>query len=130
MKIVNERTTVILLMKFTDENGVAVIPDSGEYQITDELTGAVLTSWTPFTPTTTSYSLVVDQTNNRILDDTNDSEVRVISVVTQYASSTRQCTEEFRYEVKNLVSVPPALVLAPSGGSVGGGSITITGHNV
>ena len=130
MKIVNERTTVVLLMKFTDENKLAVTPDNGEYQITDELTGTVLTSWAPFSPTTTSYSLVIDQTNNRILDDTNESEVRIISVVTRYASSTRQCTEEFRYEVKNLVSVPPALVLAPSGGSVGGGSVTVTGHHV
>ena len=130
MKIVNERTTVILLMKFTDENKVAVTPDSGEYQITDELTGTVLTSWIPFSPTTTSYSLVVDQTNNRILDDTNESEVRIISVVTRYASSTRQCTEEFRYEVKNLVSVPPGVVVAPTGGGIGGGIATIIRHNV
>lgn len=130
MKIVNERTTVILSMKFTDENKLAVVPDSGEYQITDELTGTILTSWTPFTPVTTSYSLAINQTNNRILDDTNDSEVRVVSIVTQYASSTRQCTEEFRYEVRNLTSVPPGVIVAPSGGSLGGGYVTITEHHV
>jgi hypothetical protein len=130
MKIVNERTSIILLMKFTDENKLAVIPNSGQYQITDELTSTILTPWTIFTPVTTSYSLAINQTNNRILDDTNESEVRVVSVVTQYSSSTKQCTEEFRYEVKNLCCVPPALVLAASGGGIGGGVATITGVHV
>jgi hypothetical protein len=130
MKTVNERTSVILLMKFTDENKVAVIPDSGQYQITDELTSTILTSWTSFIPITTSYSLAINQTNNRILDDTNEIEVRIVSVVTQYAGSTRQCTEEFRYEVKNLRCVPPALVLAASGGGIGGGVAAILGHHV
>ena len=130
MKLVNERTSVILLMKFTDENKLAVVPDSGEYQITDELTGTVLTSWTSFSPTATSHPLAINQTNNRILDDTNESEVRIVSVVTQYSGSTKQCTEEFKYEVKNLVCVPPGVHLISSGGGIGGGAVTITGNNV
>ena len=130
MKLINERTSVVLLMQFTDENGHAVIPDSGEYQITDELSGTVLTSWTSFDPVATSYSLAINQTNNRILDDTNESEVRIVSVVVQYSSGTKQCTEEFRYEVKNLVCVPPGVHLVSSGGGIGGGAVTIMGVHV
>jgi hypothetical protein len=130
MKVVNERTTVILSMKFTDENKNAVVPNSGEYQITDELTGTVLTSWTSFSPATATYLLTINQTNNRILDDTNETEVRIISAVTQYAASTKQCTEEFRYEVKNLVCVPPGVLLSAVGGGIGGGIASIAGAHV
>ena len=130
MKIVNERTSVSLVMKFTDENKLAVIPDSGRYQITDELTGIILTSWADFSPIASSFSLDIDQINNKILDDSNESEVRIVTVVTQYDSNTKQCTEEFRYEVKNLVCVPPALVLAASGGGIGGGAAVIVETHV
>jgi hypothetical protein len=130
VKIINERTSVILAMQFTDENKVAVVPGSGQYQITDEATGTVLTSWTSFSPAAATHNLAINQTNNRILDDTNASEVRIISVVTQYSGGTKQCTSEFRYEVTNLVAVPPALVLASDGGGVGGGIAVITGTYV
>ena len=123
MKTINERTSIVLELNFLDENGAAVTPDSGRYQISDEQSETVLTSWTNFTPTTSSATLIIGQENNQIVDTDNDAEVRIVSVVTQ--RSSQQCTAEFKYEVKNLRDIPPNVSVVSSGGAVGGGTAVI-----
>ena len=122
MKQVNERTSVTLSMQFTSELGVAITPNSGRYQITDEMSDTILTPWTAFTPSTSTYDLAISQTNNQIIDSSRDTEVRIVTVVYQYDSSTKQGTGEFRYEVKNLFDVPPGILLTSTGGLVLGGT--------
>jgi hypothetical protein len=123
MKIVNERTGSILELRFIGTDGASIVPDSGRYQISDELSGTVLTSWANFTPTTATQLIAIPQENNRILDTENDTEVRVISVVAQRSGA--QCTEEFKYAVRNLRDIPPAVAVVPDGGGTAGGSATI-----
>lgn len=123
MKVINERTGIILVLTFIGDDGAAIVPSSGRYQISDEQSGTVLTSWTNFTPITSSVTLTIGQENNQILDYENDAEIRVVSVVTQ--RSSQQCTAEFKYEVKNLRDIPPNVTIVSAGGAVGGGSATI-----
>jgi hypothetical protein len=122
MKQVNERTSVTLSMQFTSELGVALTPNSGRYQIVDEMSGTILTPWTAFTPTTSTYDLAISQTNNQIIDPSRDLEVRIVTIVFQYDSSTKQGTGEFKYEVKNLFDVPPGITLTSTGGFIAGGT--------
>jgi hypothetical protein len=125
MKPVNERSTAVLVNTFSDENKALVTPTSAKYQIKDENNGTILTPWTALTVTSSSYTLVIDQNNNRILDDSNDSEIKIVTVVFQYSTPTKQCTSEFRYEVKNLHGVPVEVVLEVSGGVVVGGNVSL-----
>ena len=123
---VNERSTAVLSMTFTDETKAPVIPTSARYCVLDELSGTVLSGWTSFTPTVASYDLTISQDNNRIIDDSRDTEVRIVTVVFEYYYGSKQCTGEFRYEVKNLTSVPPGIVLTCTGGAILGGSCVFT----
>ena len=123
---VNERSTAVLSMTFTDESKTAVTPTSARYCIVDELSGTILTDWTAFTPSSSTHNLLLDQSNNQIIDSERDIETRIITVVFEYNSGTRQCSSEFRYEVKNLVSAPPGVILSCSGGAVIGGNCVFT----
>jgi hypothetical protein len=126
MKSVNERSTAVLIITFSDENKALVTPTSAKYQIKDEISGTILTNWTALTVTSSSYTLVIDQNNNRILDDSNDSEVKIVTVVSVYSSPAKQCTSEFKYEVKNLHGVPVDVVLDVTGGVIIGGNVALT----
>jgi hypothetical protein len=126
MKSVNERSTAVLVITFSDENKVLVTPLSAKYQIKDESSGMILTYWTTLAVTSSSHTLVVDQNNNRILDDSNNSEVKIVTVVSEYSSPVKQCTSEFKYEVKNLHGVPVNMVLDFTGGVLIGGNILLT----
>jgi hypothetical protein len=126
MKSVNERSTVVLVVTFSDENKALVTPTNAKYQIKDENTGTILTPWTALTVVSSSYTLVIDQNNNRIFDDSNDSEVKIVTVVSQYSTPTKQCTSEFKYEVKNLHGVPVEVVLDVTGGVIIGGNMLLT----
>ena len=125
MKSVNERSTAVLVITFSDENKVLVTPTSAKYKIKDEISGTILKSWTALTVTSSSHTLVIDQDNNRILDDGNDSEVKIVTVVSEYSTPTKQCTSEFKYEIKNLHGVPVDVVLEVTGGVVIGGSVSL-----
>jgi hypothetical protein len=124
MLAVNEQTSATLSLTFSDERGAAVIPTSGKYRIDDVATGTVITGWTAFTPTTSSYDITITSLENKILDELNDSEVRLVTVIVYYPSS-KQCTSEYRYEITNLMEVPPALYVIGRGGAVVGGRATI-----
>jgi hypothetical protein len=126
MKSVNERSTAVLVITFSDENKALVTPSSAKYQIKDEISGMILTNWTDLTAISSSYTLVIDQNNNRILDDSNDSEVKIVTVVSVYSSPAKQCTSEFKYEVKNLHGVPVDVVLDVTGGVIIGGNVALT----
>ena len=125
MKSVNERSTAVLVITFSDENKALVTPTSAKYQIKDDNLGTILKPWTVLTVTSSSYTLVIDQDNNRILDGGNDSEVKIVTVVSEYSTPVKQCTSEFKYEVKNLHGVPVDVVLEVTGGVVIGGSVSL-----
>jgi hypothetical protein len=121
MLAVNEQTSATLSLTFTDERGAAVIPTAGKYRIDDVATGTNITGWTAFTPSTSSYDISITSLENKILDETNDGEVRLVTVIVYYTGG-KQCTTEYRYEVTNLMEVPPALYVVGIGGAVAGGA--------
>jgi len=123
MLTVNERTSTTLSLTFADEHGAGVTPTSGKYRIDDIISGDIITGWTAFTPSTSSYDISITSLENGIIDETNDSEVRAITVIVYY-SGGKQCTSEYRYEITNLLEVPPALYVIGIGGAVVGGHAT------
>src|SRR5271157_850185 len=122
MVTVNERTSITVTLQFTDVNGNPVIPNSVNYQITDEETETVLSPWTVVNPSASSYDLQVAAGVQEIVNDCNEYEIRRISVISLYNSSTQQATGEFKYRVKNLRTVFENNEIVGSGGAVGGGS--------
>ena len=125
MKQVNERSTATLVLTFSNEYKILVTPTSAKYQIIDEDTGTVLTFWTALTVITTSYALTIGQDNNRIINRDNESENRIVTVVFEYGSPVKQCTSEFKYEVKKLNGIPVGVVLDVSGGLIVGGNVLL-----
>jgi hypothetical protein len=121
MLTVNERTSTILSLTFTNEYGAPVTPTGGRYMIDDVLSGTNIVDWTGFTPVGSTYDISIASDDNRILDETNNDEVRRVTVIMYYAGD-KQSTTEYRYEIVNLHEVPPTLYLVGTGGAVAGGS--------
>ncbi len=104
LEIVNEKSSYFPTISFLDEDGNAVIPSAGKYwvyDITDQDAPVEIKAETAFTPTASSFDFEILPTENRILDDTNDYEMRVLTVEFTY-STTRQGTAEHKWGVKNL----------------------------
>ena len=105
MDIVNERTTWIINASFTDENEDAVIPDLGEYSISDEKSGTEIVGPTAFDPSSSSYDFEVLPEQNRILNAKNRFEERILTLTFVY-SGNKEGTAEYRWSVKNLDKIP------------------------
>jgi hypothetical protein len=124
MLAVNEQTSATLSLSFTDEQGRPVTPSSGKYRIDDIRSGTVITDWTNFTPSASSYDIFITSNENEVIDQTNDGEVRRVTAI-MYYSIGKQCIAEYRYEVMNMREVPLGLYLVGTGGGVGSGTATI-----
>lgn len=104
MEVYNERTTVVIGLAFSDEEGVAVTPSSGTWRVDDLTSGTELVATTAFVPAAATHDLVLSEEVNRILDVTRATETRLVTIVAVY-SGTRQVTSEYRYQVKNLKKI-------------------------
>lgn len=102
--IINEKTTSIVTLTFTNENDDAVTPDSGSYRIDDVDSGTAIKAATAFTPTSSTHEITISSTENSILNTDNDYEQRVLTVTTTY-SGGKVCTAEYFYMVKNLQKI-------------------------
>ncbi len=127
MKTVNEYSSITITLQFTDVAGNSSVPDSVNYQITDEETETVLLPWTTINPANSSYDVDVPDTVQQIVRD-GDYEFRTLSVIAFYNAGMQQSTGEFRYRVRNLRSTFQNVRVKPSGGGVanGTGSVQIT----
>jgi hypothetical protein len=126
---INEGVTALLTATFLNEAGNPAVPTGGKFQISDADSGTVIAPWEAFTPTTASQNMIILEQYNLILDSTKTSEVRVITVVVQY-SGAKQSVAEYRYEVLNLMDMPPNLNVSGSQGEVIGGTATIIGTHI
>jgi len=129
MKQLNERTSAVLALSFTDLVGKKVVPISGKYQIVDKESGTILKVWTDFAPSLATYEININEEYNRIIDDSNNIEVRIVSIVVQY-SLNRQTTSEFWYEIINLYNIPPTIETSSTGGYSLGGTALIVGTHI
>lgn len=102
--MINEGATAILTLSFFDEEDEEVIPTSAEYKIIDVISGTVIKDWAEFHPNETTHNLAITPTENRILDQCNMYEDRLVTVKFEYGVSS-EGTEEIEYRVKNLKGV-------------------------
>lgn len=101
---VNEKTTSIVTLSFTDEAGNAVTPTSGTYRIDDIASGTQIKGDTSFTPGSSRHELTISDTENAILDADNERELRCVTVSVTYGAG-KKCTAEYRYYVLNLLKI-------------------------
>jgi expansin (peptidoglycan-binding protein) len=104
MQTVNENSTAILTVTFTDENGDAAIPSGGQYTIYDVLSGITIKAWTDFTPSSATHDIEITDEENSIIDDTQLYETRRVTVKWKYGAG-KSGTGEFIYRVKNLEQI-------------------------
>lgn len=101
MDTVNERSSWISTIAFTDENGLAISPSSASYRIDDVGSGAEIRDNTAITPLASSVEIVWTPEDTKILSDVHLFEVRVLTVTWLYGTS-KQGTEEYILKIKNL----------------------------
>lgn len=100
---VNERTTLVLLLSFLDEDSVPVVPAKAYYRVDDVLTEAEIVPSTEITGLAATKEVEITSAQNSILSDVAYEE-RIVTVEFTYGAS-RRGTEEYRFRVKNLYGV-------------------------
>ena len=104
MDIVNEKSTSIVSLTFTDNTGALVTPSAGTYQIHDAASGTEIRAETPFTPTGSTHDITITATENRILDAARNVEERIVTVSFTFGAG-KNGNGEYRYGVKNLTKI-------------------------
>jgi len=104
METVNEGSTHLLRLSFTDESGAAIVPSAATWKIVDAASGTIIKAETAFTPTVATHELVISATENRILNAASAREQRRVTISVTYSGS-REMTTEYLYEVNNLADI-------------------------
>jgi hypothetical protein len=103
MKVVNENNWNQFKVDFKDVTGANFIPQTVRYRLDDktcEPQRIELIGWTTIQPQL-EVDIAIPASANRILDDVNPYEVRVITVQSDYDTDNQLSTEE-EYRVRNL----------------------------
>ena len=111
MEMVNEGTTSYLSANFKNKLGVDQEPTEVYYRIDDIASGTVIRAATSIDPAST-VEIEVTSTDNRILNQSQSSENRRITVVASYGDDDK-VTSEYVYRVQSLSGVtgnPPDIV--------------------
>jgi len=98
---VNEGSTAYVTVSFTDELGTAIVPSSISIKVNDVITSTELMSSTVTTPGTSSYTVTLTPTANRIINDNHEYEEHVLTIDATYETG-KHCTGEYRFNVYNL----------------------------
>ena len=103
LDVVNEQSTYIVVASFTDEEGDPVIPASASYRIDDigNETVTEIKADTAFVPVAATYEIEVDPADNTLVDETNERELRLITITYTWGSA-REGNGEYKYWVKNM----------------------------
>jgi hypothetical protein len=104
-KAINEKTSCTLEVTFKDEDKVSVVPETITYRIDDVDSGTVIKAATAFTLPASVIEIEITSAQNKILNESNDNEERVVTVEFDYNSSTKHGTSEYRYKILNLLKV-------------------------
>jgi len=105
MKVINENTTLVVALSFTDEDEEAVIPNSAYYSLYDVASGTAIVERTAFSPAAATHDLTITAAQNAILDDTLDVEKKRLTVEIQFGTDNKAAVDEYIYAVKNLEGV-------------------------
>jgi hypothetical protein len=104
MDQVNERTSSRVTVGFFDEDDLPVVPSSGSYRIDDEASRSAIVGMCAFASLASSGIINITPAQNRILDEANHHEDRLITVSFGYGTG-QQGTDEHRYRIINLYGV-------------------------
>jgi hypothetical protein len=97
---VTEHSTCWLTLTFFNALGVAAVPAHVTYRIDDQASETEILDDTSLTPAS-SISVKLTPTDNRILNDTNESEYREVTVHAGFDASD-ECNAKVVYRVDNL----------------------------
>ena len=104
MDEINEGTTAILTVAFTDENSAAVTPDTATYMLYDKFSGTVIIAETSIGSLDTSIDIEISAANNEIIDQSMRYELKTVYL--EFTYDGRQGSAEYTYKVLNLAKIP------------------------
>jgi hypothetical protein len=118
----NERATVVITVAFTDDDGVAVTPDSATYRIDDRASRTNILPATAVGSLASSVDLTITSEQNAIIRSRKPFEIRTMTVEFDYDGSTKHGTAQYEYKLVNLygvvdvasASVSPSASASPS----------------
>lgn len=104
---VNERSTWITTVAFTDEDGEEVVPAAASYRIDDVASGTEIRDDTAITSLAKAIEIKWTAADTRILDETHPYETRRLTLTWTYGSDSppSQGTSEYLLNVVNLKGV-------------------------
>lgn len=100
MKKHNELSQVVITVAPKDLNGDAYTPTSARYKVNDRATSDEMVQWTTLTPST-SMTITVPPSVNTIISDSNENEVKTVTVNLDEGLDTQHYLE-YDYKVVNL----------------------------
>lgn len=103
--VFNEKETGYVTLVFTDEDGVAVVPDSATYTLYDEASGAIINSrnQTAISGLASSIELELESDDNVIVGS-DLYEPHILMIEWTY-NTDKKGKDEYRFNVKNLTKV-------------------------
>lgn len=106
---IKEGSDAFLSVSYKDQNGVTNQPNYMEWSVTDESTGVVLIPKRTETPGYGTQTLNIDKCASRIINNTKDSENRLVTILFKYAGGVYTGTDYARYKLENV----PDIVVTP-----------------
>lgn len=100
-KIVNEGSAGTLDITFYDNNGVAMVPATAYYKITDFETNTEIRGYTQITPLNTTVTITMLPEDNAIINNSLSHEKKIVTIKTNEIFNDAEI-DEFEYWVKNL----------------------------
>jgi len=98
--IVNELSQATITARPVDSNGVAFLPTTARYRLDALETRTAIIAWTSLTAAK-AMTITIPAASNKIENTSNDREMKVLTVETDFGASTAQ-VEEYQYWVKNM----------------------------
>ena len=79
MDIIPENNSYKITLKFYDGDGLPVTPTSLTYSVNDESSNTAIISKTTVTPTSSEYVVSITKIQNKIIDESNPSEKKILT---------------------------------------------------
>jgi len=104
---VNEKSSCVIQVMFSDEDGNEVTPDSGTYRIDDVLTGTAIKAVTAFIPESNAYDIHISSAENAIINSSEVYEKKLVTITWSKVAGAVLITGTgaYMYKVINLSKI-------------------------
>jgi hypothetical protein len=106
MLTVNENTTLVMALGFTNEDLAPVVPGASQYRLDDVSPGAEILGWTDFLPEEDTHDLIITAAQNAIINSALAVEKKRLTLKLTYSDDHKEATAQYIYAVKNLAKIP------------------------